>query len=211
MKDPISAMQWRYATKQYNADKKVADRDIDTILEATRLAPSSYGLQPYKMIVVTNPEIREKLKEAAYGQPQLTDATAIVIFAVDTVIDEARVDAYMKQVSDTRGVAVEDLAGFKGMVMGAITPMSMEARSEWAARQAYLGLGVLLETAAMMEIDTTPMEGFAPSKFDEILGLAAKGLKTVVVAAIGYRNESDSYIAMKKVRPSKEEMIIEVK
>lgn len=214
MKDIISAMNWRYATKQYDTAKPVRQEDIGTILEAVRLAPTSFGLQPFKLLVVTNPDIRQKLRAAAWDQPQVTDAAVLIVFAVETVIGEALVDAYMKRIVDIRdtpGMSIDMLSGFKDMIMGTITGKSQEQLIGWATRQAYIGLGTLIESAALLEVDASPMEGFDPSAFDEILGLSEKGLKSVVIAGIGYRSETDKTQTYKKVRLSKEEMIIEVK
>ena len=210
MQDILSAMNWRIATKKYDSTKQVSAADLETILEAARLSPSSYGLPTWKMVVVKNPEIRAKLLESAWGQSQITDSSAIVVFAVSTKIDESTVDAYMELTAKTRGIPVESLAGFKGYIMGALNNMSPEARIAWATKQAYIALGVMLESAALLSVDATPMEGFMPPKFDEILGLGEKGLQSVVVCALGYRAADDAYAQNKKVRLSASDAIINI-
>jgi nitroreductase len=210
MQDILSAMNWRIATKKYDTSKKVSAADLETLLEAARLSPSSFGLPTWKMIVVKNPEIRAKLREHAWGQSQLTDASDIVVFAVETKIDEASIDAYMELTAQTRGIPVESLAGFKGAISGAIMGLPMEARVAWATKQAYIALGVMLESAAILGVDATPMEGFSGAKFDEILGLGEKGLKSVVMCALGYRAADDSYASYAKVRLNTADAIIEI-
>ncbi len=208
----IEALNWRYATKAYDTTKKVSTGDMQTLLESARLAPSSYGLQPWRMVHVTNPEVRTKLKTAAWEQPQFTDASDIIVFAVETVFDEARVDAFIGQVATERGLdAATALAGYKGMILGTLNSRSKEENISWAGKQAYIALGMLLETAALMNIDATPMEGFDAKQFDEILGLTSRGLRSVVVCALGYRDITDSYAQMKKVRPEMDKMVIEIK
>ncbi len=212
MTNIIEALHWRYATKAYDTTKKISAEDMQTLLEATRLAPSSYGLQPWRMIHVINPEVRAKLKAAAWEQSQCTDASDIIVFAVETIFDEARVDAFIGQVASERGLdATTDLAGYKGMILGALTSRSAEENISWAGKQAYIALGMMLETAALMHIDATPMEGFDAKQFDEILGLSDKGLRSVVMCALGYRDPADSYAQMKKVRPEMAKMVLEIK
>lgn len=210
MKDIIKALNWRYATKKYDTTKKLTSDQENFFLEVLRLAPSSYGLQPWKFIVVKNPELREKLKAAAYGQTQLTDASHLVVFAVPKVIDDAFVDSYVKTVSEVRNAPIESLKGYSDMMKGAIAPMSPDARKDWAARQAYLALGFFLQAAAVNEIDATPMEGFDPKAVDEVLGLAKLGLESKVIAALGFRAADDSYATLPKVRNSKKQVIIEM-
>ncbi len=210
MQHIISALEWRYATKQFDPSKKVQEKDIDILLEALRLAPSSFGLQPWKFVVVTNPEVRATLREAGYNQPQITDASHLIVFAVEKNIDDAFVDRFVRSISETRGVPETALEGYAAMMKGAIAAKTPEQRIDWAARQAYLALGVLVTAGALMNIDITPMEGFDPKKFDEILELDKKGLASQVIAVVGYRMPDDPAAAMKKVRYPKEQMVIEV-
>ncbi len=210
MTNSIDALEWRYATKAYDTEKKLSAEQIDTMLEAARLAPSSYGLQPWKFIVVNNPEMRAKLREAGYGQSPITDASHFIVIAVPSVIDDTLIDAYLQSVAHTRGVSLESLAGYRAMNKGALENKTPAERIEWAARQAYLALGVLLTTAAVERIDATPMEGFDPKKFDEILGLVALGLESKVALALGFRSSEDAMAGAIKVRFPKSEVVVEV-
>lgn len=209
MTNIINAMNWRYATKAYDANKKLSEEQVITLIESVRLTPSSYGLPVYKVIHVKDVETREKLKAAAWGQPQITDASELFVFAVKTDINDSSVDDYAKLIAETRGVSVESLSEFTGMIKGTVNSLSEEHKSAWAARQAYIALGVLLATTALEEIDSTPMEGFDTKQFDEILGLKDYNLASVVVCAVGYRSETDSYAGLAKVRASKENLVIE--
>ncbi|MFA6105582.1 MAG: NAD(P)H-dependent oxidoreductase [Patescibacteria group bacterium] len=204
MKTAINSLLWRYATKKYNTEKKLSSEQLEGLMEAIRLSPSSFGLQSFKVLVITKPEIREKLKIAAFGQPQITDASHLLVFAIEKDLGEKHVDEYMEEISKTRGVPVAALKDFESMIKNTISSRTNEQRQEWAARQAYLALGVLLTAAAEGRIDASPMEGFNPAEFDKILGLEEKGLKTVVIAAVGFRDESDDYLKLAKVRLPKE-------
>ncbi|TDP02307.1 NAD(P)H-dependent oxidoreductase [Flavobacterium sp. 245] len=204
----LDNLNWRYATKKFDATKKIAAADLNTLKEAVRLAASSYGLQPYKVIIVENPEIREKLKAAAYGQTQITDASQLFIFANDLNAGPESVDAYIKNISETRGVPAEALAGFGDMMKGTIANLSQDAKNIWTAKQTYIALGTLLAAAAELKIDATPMEGFNPAAFNEILGFDKLGLNASVIATVGYRHDEDDAQHYKKVRKSHEELFI---
>jgi len=205
----INAMNWRYATKAYDTSKKLSDDQISVLIEAIRLTPSSYGLPVYKVIHVKNPETREKLKAVAWGQTQITDASDLFVFAVNTDLGDSSVDEYMSLIAETRNVPQDSLAGFSGMIKGTLNSLSTEHKEAWATRQAYIALGVLLATTALEEIDSTPMEGFDVNQFDEILGLKKLNLKSVVVCTVGYRSENDSYANLAKVRVSTENLVVE--
>jgi nitroreductase / dihydropteridine reductase len=207
----INALNWRYATKQYDTTKKLTAAQVDSLIEASRLAPSSYGLQPIKLFMVTNPAIRAKLRAAAWGQSAITEASHLFVFAVPTSMTEKDADEFIALVAKVRGMDISALKGYSDMIKAAITPRTPAQRTEWAARQAYIALGMLLSSAALQEIDTTPMEGFDPKQFDEILGLGKLGLTSVVLAAAGFRDSKDAYIGMKKVRFPKETYVTEVK
>ncbi len=203
--DIIKQLNWRYATKAFDPDKKINEKDIDELMEATRLSPSSFGLQSWKAFIVESPELRKQLKDAAYGQTQITDASHLVIFATPKVIDEKTIDKFVELISDTRSVSVESLEGYKKVMTGSISQKQNNELGDWAAKQAYIALGFLLETAALKNIDSCPMEGFDPKKFDEILGLDKKGYESRVVCPLGYRSKEDAHANEKKVRFSKEE------
>ncbi len=209
MTNIIEQLNWRYATKAYDTNKKLNSEQINNLLEIVRLSPSSYGLQPYKIIHVKNPEIREKLKTASWGQGQITDASDLLVFSVATNIDNVYVDDFIKLVSTTRNVDIEHLTEYANMIKGAIVSKDENEKTSWAAKQAYIALGLLLEAAAMENIDATPMEGFNTQAYNEILGLDDLKLTSVVVCALGYRDEKDEYINMEKVRKEMSNMIIE--
>ncbi|KAF2332622.1 NAD(P)H-dependent oxidoreductase [Flavobacterium daemonense] len=204
----LDNLNWRYATKKFDATKKITIEDLNTLKEAVRLAASSYGLQPYKVIIVENPEIREKLKAAAYGQTQITDASQLFIFANDLNAGPESVDAYIKNISETRGVPTDALAGFSDMMKGTLANLSQDAKNIWTAKQTYIALGTLLAAAAELKIDATPMEGFNPAQFNEILGFDKLGLNASVIATVGYRHDEDDAQHYKKVRKSHEELFI---
>ncbi|MBS2097261.1 NAD(P)H-dependent oxidoreductase [Carboxylicivirga linearis] len=206
--DIIKQLNWRYATKQFDSSKKLTNDQLNLILEATNLSASSYGLQPYQIIVVENQEIREKLKDAAWGQPQLTDASQIIIFAAKTNLEDKDVDAFIQLVSEVRGVPVDSLVDYSSMMKGSMANLSNDEKTVWAAKQTYIALGQLLTTCALNNIDTCPMEGFNHEEFDNILGLKEKNLTSVVMAAVGFRSETDKYQHLPKVRKPINEMVI---
>ena len=204
----LENLNWRYATKKFDATKKISASDLNTLKEAVRLSASSYGLQPYRVVIVENPEIREKLKAAAYGQTQITDASQLFMFANDLNLGTESVDSYIKNISETRGVPAEALAGFSDMMKGTIANLSAENKNIWTAKQTYIALGTLLSAASELKIDATPMEGFNAAQFNEILGFDKLGLNASVIATVGYRHDADDAQHYKKVRKSNEELFI---
>lgn len=204
----LESLNWRYATKQYNVTKKISSEDLQTLLEATRLSVSSYGLQPYKIINVENPEIRTELRAAAWNQSAITDASHLFVFAIEKNLGEKQVQTYMENISQTRGIPVEKLEGFSGMINNSIKGLDENAKENWAKKQAYLALSTLINTAAYLKLDATPMEGFDAQKFDEILDLDALGLATAVIATVGYRHEEDAAQHYKKVRKANKDLFI---
>ncbi len=196
----LKSLEWRYATKKMNGEKVPQDK-LDRILEATRLAPSSYGLTPYNVIVVEDQKLKEELQGAAYGQTQLVDSSAVLVFATWDDVTEEAVDIYINETARQRGIGSEMLGEFSGMIKGTIANMTQEHKVTWAQRQAYIGLGFALTAAATEEVDSTPMEGFNPVAVDNILGLNELGLKSVALLPLGYRDTENDYLAsMKKVR-----------
>ncbi|MEG0852054.1 NAD(P)H-dependent oxidoreductase [Flavobacterium plurextorum] len=206
----LENLNWRYATKKFDATKKISAADLNTLKEAVRLAASSYGLQPFKVVLVENPEIREKLKAAAWGQTQITDASNLFVFANDLNAGPESVAAYIKNISETRGLPTEALGGFADMMNGVISNLSQEAKNIWTSKQTYIALGTLLAAAAELKIDATPMEGFNPAQFNEILGFDKLGLNAAVIATVGYRHDEDEAQHYKKVRKSQEELFITI-
>lgn len=210
MTNYIESLKWRYATKKYNPEKKISAQDLETLKEAVQLSVSSMGLQPYKVLIVENPEVREKLKAVAYNQTPITEASHLFVFANEVNIGNEEVKNYMENISEVRNTSVEDLTGFSEMINGALKSRSTEENNTWASKQAYIALSTLINTAAILKIDATPMEGFDPEAFNEILGLNEMGLSTAVIATIGYRHDEDEMQHLKKVRKPKDELFITV-
>jgi len=207
----LGQLNWRYATKQFDPQRKISAADWASLEEALVLSPSSGGLQPWSFVIVTDLATREKLTPASFGQPQITQASHLVVFTAKTHFGEAEVDAHLENTAKMRGIPLEDLAQFRGMLVGGIVnSMDDAARVGWAARQTYIALGNLLTSAALLGIDACPMEGFVPSQYDEILGLAEKGLTATVICALGYRTDTDAYASLPKVRFPKESLLIHV-
>ena len=206
----IQSLEWRYATKKFDHTKKLSADQLDTLLKAVQLAPSSYGLQHYKVLVIEDAAVREQLKEAAYGQAQLTDASHVIVFAAETEINEAYVKRYINQIVEIREIDHTSIAPFEEVILNTIAHQTEDQKIGWAHKQAYLALGVLLTAAAELQIDSCPMEGFNSGKFDEILGLKEKGLTTSVIAPIGFRSADDAYSQMKKVRKSENDLFIHI-
>ncbi len=204
----IDLLSWRYATKTYDPSRKINAADWQTLEEALVLSPSSLGLQPWTFFVVDDPAVRAQLLLASYGQPQVVDASHLVVFATKSNLSEADVDAHIQRTAEVRGLTVESLAGLRTMAVRSIVHGKTEAeRRTWAVNQTYIALGNLVTSSAMLGIDATPMEGFEKSRYDEILGLPARGLTTSVIATLGYRAESDKYATTPKVRFPREQMV----
>ena len=204
----IDHQNWRYATKKFDSTKKISTEDLNTLKEAIRLSSSSYGLQPYKVIIVENPALRAKLQPASWGQSQVVDASHLIVFANQVNVGDTEIDAYVKNIGVTRGIPTEALSGFTGNIKGAVNAMPEDVKNIWTSKQTYLALGNLLNAAAELKIDVTPMEGFVPAQYNEILGLTELGLNASLVATIGYRSEEDATQHQKKVRKSNEELFI---
>ncbi len=206
----LEQLNWRYATKKFDTSKKLTTQQLDGLLTAIQLAPTSYGLQPFKVLVVSNPVVREQLKAAAYGQTQVSDASELLVFATYANYTEDHVDEYATNIIATRGVKPADIQGFVDTMKGTVNGLTQEQLQVWNTKQAYIALGFLLQTAALNGIDACPMEGFDAAKFDEILGLADKNLKAIVIAPIGFRAEDDTYQHYKKVRKAKDDLFINI-
>lgn len=206
MSNVLEHRTWRYATKKFDAYKKVSEKDLQTLLEATRLSASSYGLQPYHVLVISDPKVKEELKPASWGQSQITDASHIIVFANAPDFGEELVDDYLTNVSETRSIPEEDLKGYADFMKSKLMDLPAESKSNWTSRQAYIAFGNLMQAAAELKIDTCPMEGFESDKYNEILELNGKNLNAAVVLAVGYRSEDDETQHLPKVRKSKEEL-----
>ncbi len=206
--DIIDALNWRYATKRMTGEKLPQEK-VEKILEALRLSASSMGIQPYTVLVIENPELRKQLKAVAYNQPQIVESSHLLVFAAWTDLTEKHVDKYIDNIAKIRNETKESLSGFKEMMMGTVNSLTPEQKHNWAARQTYIALGTALSAAALEQVDSTPMEGFIPEEFDKILNLKEKGLKSVALMALGYRDVvNDTLAKKKKVRRCKEELFI---
>jgi nitroreductase len=204
----IDQLNWRYATKQYDRARKIDASDWATLEEALVLSPSSLGLQPWAFLVVDNPAVRAELMLASYGQPQIVDASHLVVFATKANLNQDDVDAHVRRTAEVRGISVESLAGLRTMASRSIVSGMTDAeRRVWAGNQTYIALGNLITSAALLGIDATPMEGIEKSRYDDILGLTTRGLTTSVVAALGYRAEGDKYASTPKVRFAREQVV----
>jgi nitroreductase len=205
-------LEWRYATKKMNPAKAVPQEKVDRILEAARLAPTSSGLQPFEIIVVTSKEVREQIKPKAWGQGQITDCSHLLVFAAWDTYTAERINAMFDMTNAQRGGTNEGWENYRQMLLNSYPARDAQTNFEHAARQAYIGLGAALIAAAFEEVDSTPMEGFDPKALDEILGLNARGLRSVAIMPLGYRDESGDWLVnLKKVRRPREQFVTEVK
>ena len=196
----IEYLQWRYATKKYDPNNPVLEDDLHKIKEAIRLSASSYGLQLFKVLDIRSTELRQQLKKASWGQAQITDASHLLLFCNYETVDDEHIEAYAKRKAEVQGVDVDVLQGYTDFVKSKIKAMSPETVQTWTAKQTYIGLANGLMACAELHIDSTPMEGFEPHAYEEILGLKEKGLKAAVALAIGYRSKKDEAQHAKKVR-----------
>lgn len=206
----LAQLGWRYATKKFDPARKIAPELWAHLERAATLAPSSYGLQPWKFVVITDPEVRKQLHPVSWNQPQVLDASHLVVFAAKNPPTTGDVEEYVRHTAAVRGTTPEALDGFRQMMVGSLSRMDAAAAHRWAARQCYIALGVFLSAAALVGVDACPMEGFQTDKYDEILGLKAKGLGSVVMAAAGYRSPEDANAAAAKVRFPVDDVVIRV-
>jgi nitroreductase/dihydropteridine reductase len=200
-----NALAWRYATQKYDPTKKISNEDMQEILEAINSAPTSYGLQPFKLIHVKSPELRAQLRSAAFDQSPVTDASDLVVFTVNRSVADQHIDSYMQRIVEVREVERERLNRFQENIAGTLSNLSSEELIAWNTKQAYIGLGFGLVMAATLGIDSTPMEGFQKEKYDEILGLTDD--HSVLVLTFGYRSDEDHTQHHKKVRKTLEQLV----
>ncbi|WP_374028083.1 NAD(P)H-dependent oxidoreductase [Bdellovibrio bacteriovorus] len=205
------ALEWRYATKKYDATKKISDADWTTLRNSLTLAPSSYGVQPWKFLVIENPDVRKQLKPVSWNQTQVTDASHYVVFLYKEKMDADFVQKFINRVAEVRSAPLEALDGYKNMLVENLVKAPEEKIRVWSQRQTYIAMGFLLQTAALLKIDATPMEGFDPVAYDKILGLEGSGWKTVATVALGYRHQEDALQNQKKVRFTEDDLIQYIK
>lgn len=204
MEQIIADLNWRYATKQFDANKKLTNEQLETIKESLRLTPSSYGIQPLKFIFVSSPALREQIKEIAFNQGQVVDASHLLVICSYTSIDESYIDEHVNLVTQTRNSPPERAAGFSEFLKKNILKMAEGEVEPWNVNQAYIALGQLLHTCASIRVDTTPIEGFNAKKLDELLGLSGQKVKSVLLCPMGFRSTEDNYQHLAKVRKTKE-------
>jgi nitroreductase/dihydropteridine reductase len=210
--DFIERLGWRYATKKMDPTKRVPDAVVERIVEATRLAPTSSGLQPFELILVTNAELKAKLREAANGQSQVEEGSHLLVFAAWDTYTEERINHMFDLVNEERGFRNEGWENYRKFLLSSYPSRDAETNFHHAAKQAYLALGVALAAAAVEGIDSTPMEGFDPAKVDAILGLRDRGLRSVALLPLGYRDaEGDWLVKLKKVRKPRSSFVTEIK
>lgn len=203
----IESLNWRYATKEFDSSKQVSKEDLETITESLRLTASSFGLQPWKFLIISNQEVKNSLLEHSWGQKQVTDCSHHIVFCHPSKFDDKDVDAFIADTAETRGQSLEDLKGYEQVMKGFLSHLDEDKKRIWMKDQVYIALGNLLTTCALMKIDACPMEGIVQAKYDEVLGLKEKGLMAAVACPIGYRKDSDKYASAPKIRFPKSEVI----
>lgn len=207
----LDTLEWRYATKKYDPTKKVAQEDLDKILEAARMAPSSSGLQQFRVIVITNQELKEKIVPVAWGQQIVADSSHLLVFAGWDRYTDERIDKTFDKMNTLRGLPLDSTDEYKNRLKGQLASFTEEQQAAHAAKQAYIAFGLAIAQAAELGVDATPMEGFSNAELDELLGLDKLGLKSAVMLPLGYRmEEQDWLLKLKKFRIPKEEFLIEL-
>ena len=203
----LAALSWRYATKQFDATRKIPAETWTAIEDSMVLTPSSFGLQPWKFLIVENLDVRAKLLAESWNQPQVTDASHFVVLTARTDLTMVDIEAWISRMAEVQNKDAEAVAPLKGMIAGFAERMSAEDRYEWNARQIYIALGQLMAAAAVLGIDACPMEGISAAAYDRVLGLEGSGYATVVACALGYRADSDKYATTPKARFDRSQVI----
>ncbi len=206
--NPIEKLNWRYATKQFDPNAQIAESLWAKLESALILSPSSFGLQPYKFVVITDSKTKTALKPFSFGQPQITDCTNLIVFCRLNTINEAYVNDFVNLTAKIRSMPMDVLEHYKGMMTNFVNNTPVEKLNDWMARQVYIALGNAMTVAAMLDLDTCPMEGFSKSDYDQVLNLEKLGLRSEVLLAVGYRNSEDKYAKLAKVRYGKADKII---
>jgi nitroreductase len=204
----LASQQWRYATKKFDSSKKISETDLAQLKEAVRLSTSSYGLQPYTVFIVENPELRAQIQPVAWGQSQIVEASHLFVFASKTSVSPEDIDKYLQNICDTRSLPEGAMNGYGDFMKAKLNTLTTEQIAVWTSKQTYLALGNLINAAADLKIDATPMEGFEPEKVNAILGLDKLGLHASLIATVGYRHEEDANKHAKKVRKPLTELFV---
>ncbi len=206
--DLLEHLKWRYATKQFDPSKSISPEIWTALEDALVLTPSSYGLQPWKFLIITSSELKEQLKPLSRNQSQVTDCSHYVVFAIKKNLTAEDVDRFMARTAELRGGNVEAMAGYRNLIVSDLVDGARSFNiNDWSTRQTYIALGNFMTSAALLGVDTCPMEGIEPVNYDRLLGLSAKGFTTVVACAAGYRSEADKYASLAKVRFPKSEIL----
>ena len=203
----IRSLGWRYATKKFDPSKRISEADWATLEKALILSPSSFGLQPWKFVVITSPEIKAKLPGISWNQTQPAECSHVVVFAARKSLDEAFVDKFLAHSAKVRATSIESLDGYKQFIMGSVKATEGH-HLEWNARETYIALGQLMASAAVLGIDACPMEGILTAEYDKLLGLEGSAYTTLVALALGYRSADDKYATLPKVRFDASDVII---
>ncbi|MGC6426618.1 MAG: NAD(P)H-dependent oxidoreductase [Akkermansiaceae bacterium] len=203
----LDSLNWRYATKIFNPEKSIPAEHIDALEKALILSPSSFGLQPWHFEIITNDDLRKELLPHSWNQTQVTDCSHFVVFAARENLGQEEIDSFLKRTAELRDVEVATLEGYGQMMSGFVGNMDSSQRLQWAKLQTYIALGQLMTSAAVLGIDACPMEGINPDEYDRILGLRAKGYRTSVACALGYRSPNDKYAELVKVRDASETLL----
>lgn len=206
----IQLLKERASVKKFDPNKKISNADIEILIEAGNLSASSGGLQPYKMVVVSNDSLKKELVAHSYNQSQVADASHLLVFAVETSIGEPTVKRYVERAAAVRNQSMESLQGYYESMKGYVESMGAEQQQLWARNQAYIALGSVMIAAAELGIDSCPMEGFLPDQYKEVLGLSAHGLHPVVILPVGYKSDEDVYSKAPKVRKTREDFVVEI-
>lgn len=206
--DLLEHLKWRYATKQFDPSKTISPEIWTALEDALVLSPSSFGLQPWKFLVITSPELKEQLKPFSWNQSQVTDCSHYVVFTIKKNLTAEHVDHFIARTAELRGGTVDAMAGYRNLMVSDVVDGARSFNvNDWSTRQVYIALGNFMTSAALLGVDTCPMEGIEPVKYDNLLGLTAKGFTTVVACAAGYRSEEDKYASLAKVRFLKSEVL----
>ena len=206
--DLLENLKWRYATKQFDPAKTIAPEIWTALEDALVLTPSSYGLQPWKFLIITSSELKEQLKPHSWNQSQVTDCSHYVVFAIKKNLTAEDVDRFIARTVELRGGTVEAMAGYRNLIVSDLVDGARSFNiNQWSTHQTYIALGNFMTCAALLGVDTCPMEGIEPVNYDRLLGLSAKGFTTVVACAAGYRSEADKYASLAKVRFPKSEIL----
>lgn len=205
--DLLAQLQWRYATKEFDPSAKIPADTWDSIEQSLVLTPSSFGLQPWKFLILTNPELKNTLLEHSWNQKQVVDCSHFVVFAAPTSVGDQEIQAWIDCLAETRDVTTDSLSGYKQVMEGFLGNLDDDARLAWAHRQIYIALGQLMTTAALLGVDACPMEGFVPPEYDRILNLSDQNLTASVACALGYRSSEDKYASTPKARFERQAVI----